>query len=162
MQSGDVVTLLGSRDQIRRAIALLTESQAPSTETVARLAELARVEASALVRLHLASALQRMPAASRWDVAAALMARSEDATDHNLPLMVWYGAEPLAELDMTRALALAADARLPRIFEFTVRRIAGIGGPEAVRVLAERLARTDNVTQQLQLVEGLSQAVKGK
>ena len=142
------------------AIALLTESQAPSPETVARLGELARLDASALVRLHLASALQRMPAASRWDVAAALMARSEDATDHNLPLMVWYGAEPLAELDMTRALALAADARLPRIFEFTVRRVAALGGPEAVRVLAERLARTDNVTQQAQLVEGLSQAIK--
>jgi hypothetical protein len=142
------------------AIVLLTETQQPSAETVARFAEMARRDASALVRLHLASAMQRLPTVARWDIAAALMARSEDATDHNLPLMVWYGAEPLAQLDMARALALAADARLPRMFEFTVRRIAAIGGPDAVRVLAERLAVTQNPTQQAPLVEGLGQAIK--
>ena len=42
----------------------------------------------------LASAMQRVPAEKRWDVVAGLLSRSEDASDHNLPLMVWYAAEP--------------------------------------------------------------------
>ena len=70
---------------------------------------------------------------------AGLLAHAEDAADHNLPLMVWYAAEPLAELDMGRALALALESKLPRIFPFTVQRIAAIRTPAALRVLAERL-----------------------
>jgi hypothetical protein len=41
-----------------------------------------------LVRLYLASALQRAPAAKRWEILAGLMAHEEDAGDQNLPLMV--------------------------------------------------------------------------
>ena len=95
------------------------------------------------MRLYLASALQRVPVAKRWDVVAGLLAHAEDAGDHNQPLMVWYAAEPLVELDMPRALTLALDSKLPRVFPFTVQRIAAIRTQEALRVLAERLGRTD-------------------
>ena len=82
--------------------------------------------------------------------------------DHNQPLMVWYAAEPLAELNMERALTLALDSKLPRLFPFMVQRIAAIRTQEALRVLAERLARTENPAQQTELVNGLSQIVKKK
>ena len=56
--------------------------------------------------------------------------------------MAWYAAEPLGELDPQRALAMAADSKLPRTFSFMVQRIAGLKTQEALKVLAERLART--------------------
>ena len=104
--------------------------------------------------------LQRVPPEKRWDVLSGLIAHEEDAGDQNQPLMVWYAAEPMAALDMTRAMALALDARLPQFFSFTVRRIAAVGTPDALRLLADRLAHTDNVGQQKDLVEGINLIVK--
>ena len=61
-----------------------------------RFAELARTDPSPVVRLYLASALQRLPLENRWEILAGLVGHAEDAADHNLPLMYWYAAEPLA------------------------------------------------------------------
>ena len=49
-----------------------------------------------------------------------------DATDHNQPLMVWYAAEPVVELDMTRRARLLrpTDEAARAFFTFTVRRIS--------------------------------------
>jgi hypothetical protein len=123
---------------------------------------MARQDTSPLVRLYLASALQRVPAAKRWDVIAGLVAHGEDAADQNQPLMVWYAAEPLAELDMARALTLSLESKLPGLFSFTVQRIASIRTQDALRVLAERLGRTENPAQQTELVDGINQIVKKK
>ena len=38
-----------------------------------------------MVRLYLASALQRLPVEDRWDILAGLLGHSEDSSDHNLP-----------------------------------------------------------------------------
>ena len=159
----DLIALLGHDSEYVRswAIYLLVEGKDPSDAALARFAALAREDGSALVRLYLASALQRVPAAKRWDVLAGLAARPEDATDQNLPLMVWYAAEPMAELDLARALRLGLDARLPQLFSYTVQRIASIGTPEALRVLAEQLARTEGKTQQQELVNGITRIVGG-
>ncbi len=46
---------------------------------------------------------------TRWEIVAGLVGHAEDAADHNLPLMYWYAAEPLAGLDASRAARLAAD-----------------------------------------------------
>ena len=50
---------------------------------------------SPVVRLYLASAVQRLPVEQRADILAGLLSHSEDATDHNLPLMYWYGLESI-------------------------------------------------------------------
>jgi hypothetical protein len=138
----------------------MVEDRSASDQAVARIAALARDDASALVRVYVASALQRLPAARRWDAVAGLIAHAEDAEDHNQPLMVWYAAEPLAALDPARALALATEARLPRLRPYTIQRIAALGTPDALRVLAERLARTADPAEQAELVSGLSTMVK--
>jgi hypothetical protein len=111
------------------------------------------------VRLYLASALQRVPVEKRWDVVTALLAHDEDAGDQNLPLMVWYAAEPVVALDMARALALAGGTKLPRIFAFTVQRIAAVGTQEALRALSDRLGRTTDKAQQVELANGVGQIV---
>ena len=87
------------------------------------------------------------------------MAHGEDATDHNQPLMVWYATEPVVELDMPRALTLAASTKLPRLFSFTVRRIAAVGTQEALKTLTDRLGRTTDAAERKELASGINRIV---
>ncbi len=141
------------------AVSLLVESKQPSDATLRRFARAAREESSALVRLYLASALQRVPAGKRWDVVAGLLGRDEDAADQNLPLMIWYATEPIVELDMPRALTLAAGTTLPGLFPSTVRRIAAVGTQDALRTLTDRLGRAANPAERRELANGISRIV---
>lgn len=161
LNEGDLLELLDHDSEYVRAwaVQLLAESWFPSDEAVRQFARLARQDPSALVRLYVASSLQRVPAEKRWDVLAALYANAGDATDQNLPMMVWYAAEPVVELDMSRALALADGSGFPRLFSFTVQRIAAVGTHEALRVLADRLGRTLDPVQQKELANGIVQIV---
>jgi hypothetical protein len=68
--------------------------------------------------------MQRIPPESRWEIAAGLAGRAEDADDHNLQLMIWYGVEPLAAADAVQAAKLASRAKLPLVRRFLARRIA--------------------------------------
>ena len=70
--------------------------------------DLAKHDPSPVVRLYLASALQRLPLEQRWAIAEGLLSHAEDAADANLPLMNWYGIEPLVPADPARALRLGA------------------------------------------------------
>jgi hypothetical protein len=111
------------------------------------------------VRLYVASSLQRIAVEKRWDAVAGLLDRAEDRNDQNQPLMAWYAAEPLGALDPVRALALASESKLPRTFTFMVQRIAGLKTQEALKVLAERLARTTDPEQQKDLAAGINTIV---
>jgi len=106
------------------AITLLCEDFAPNESALDQFVSLARDGDSQLVRLHLGSALQRIAPSRRWELATALLSRPEDIEDQNLPLMYWYGIEPLVEIDVKRFLALAAKAKSPLIRQFIARRIA--------------------------------------
>ena len=97
------------------------EEATVSDKLMSEFSRMAREDASGLVRLALASTLQRLPIA-RWAVLAApLMARAEDANDHNLPLMIWYGVIPV---DTTELATLAATCELPVTRRFIARRLA--------------------------------------
>ena len=99
---------------------------------LAKFRALAESDPSPVVRLEVASALQRLPLADRWPIVAALLAHGEDNDDPNLPLMNWYAFEPLAALDPARALKLATKSRQPKILPFTVRRVVALGTPDAL------------------------------
>jgi hypothetical protein len=116
--------LLGHADAYVRAwaIQLLCEDRAPSEAAVAKFAALASNDPSPVVRLYLASALQRLPSAQRWLVAEGLLAHGEDAGDHNLPKLIWYGVEPLVPADPARALGLAERSHLSLVSRFIARR----------------------------------------
>jgi hypothetical protein len=62
----------------------------------------------------------------RWSLAEKLAARGEDASDPNLPLMIWYGIEPLVPADPDRAAGLLAKARIPLVRQYIARRIAAM------------------------------------
>ena len=80
--------------------------------------------ASCSARLEVASACQRIAPADRLAIVAALAAHAEDATDANLPLMIWYAAEPCVAADTAAGVQLAANAKIPLLREFIARRIA--------------------------------------
>ncbi len=125
-------------------------------------ARMAREDKSPVVRLYLASALQRLPIEQRWEVLEGLYSHSEDAGDPNLPLMVWYAAEPLATVDANRALIMAEKAKLPNILNFTVRRTAALGTPEAMAQIVESLKRVSDAEQTLDVLNGISIALRGQ
>ncbi len=117
--------LLENSDENIRSwtIQLLTESKTVSTTTLEIFAKMAKNDPSALVRLYLTSGMIRLAPSQRWEVMEALVQKSEDTNDHNLPLMYWYAAEPLAEIDAKRALAMAESAKTPKFLEFMKRRL---------------------------------------
>ena len=103
----------------------------------------ARDDESGLVRLAAASTLARLPMALRPKLAAALLAREEDAEDHNLPVLIWQTLVPLADAQPEQLIALAADARLPQFREWTARRLAELAGKKP-DLLADLFARVVN------------------
>ena len=78
---------------------------------------------SPVVRLFVASALQRLPVEQRWDILAVLVSHAEDAADHNLPLMYWYALEPVIASDPAKAAQLLKTTKIPLLREYTARRL---------------------------------------
>lgn len=119
------------------AIRLSLEDRKPSDGLLTRLVELAKSDPSPVVRLELASGLQRIDPGHRWEVASALVSHREDIGDANLPLMYWYGIEPLGEADPQRAANLIPVAQIPIVREYLARRIAPIKIDPLVGVMAK-------------------------
>jgi putative membrane-bound dehydrogenase-like protein len=107
-------------------IQLASEDGALSDPLLADFARLAKDDPSPVVRLYLASAAQRIAVAKRWPILEALASHAEDANDHNLPLMLWYAAEPAVAADIAKGAELLANCKIPKVQEFITRRIAAV------------------------------------
>ncbi|MGZ5517375.1 MAG: PVC-type heme-binding CxxCH protein [Limisphaerales bacterium] len=139
-------------------IQLMTEGKKPSHEVLQQMAEMAKHDISPVVRLYLASAVRRLELQDRWPIVDGLFTHAEDANDHNLPLMVWYGAEPLAALDSKRALDMAVHAKLMQpILEFSTRRIAATKKPAANDLIVDALLKlkSSDEKRQVAVLRGL-------
>ena len=121
------LSLLNDSEQYIRAwtIQLLAEDKNPSGIVRSKFAEMAKSEWSPVVRLYLASALQRMPHDQRWNVLESLSKFAEDKEDNNIPRMLWLALEPMVVQHPEKALQLASSSALPRLQEFTPRRLLG-------------------------------------
>ena len=113
-------------------------------------------------RLSLASGLLRLPVEQRWDILAGLLSHAEDATDHNLPLMYWYGLESVMDADPGRALSLAAETKIPSILTFAARRLAAVGGEKELALVTATLAKTSADPVRLDILRGVSAGLKGR
>jgi putative membrane-bound dehydrogenase-like protein len=112
-------------DHVRAwAVTLALEDRSASPALLEKLAEMAKSDASPIVRLALASGLQRLPVEDRGAIAEALIAHEEDATDANLPLMYWYGIEAIVSVDRQKGLTLLAKSKIPLVRQFITRRLA--------------------------------------
>ncbi|MBC7366841.1 MAG: c-type cytochrome, partial [Undibacterium sp.] len=167
---GQLAALLDDRDEHIRiwAIRLLTDDRAsvPPTAIIERLVRLASTEPSALVRLALASALQRLPDEARAQLASPLLARGEDASDHNIPLMLWYGIEPLvrAQVPAFSFEVMLAHAKMPRVQKLGARRIAEDidTAPDRVDALLTAIAEVDGLENRQAVLDGLAQSLSGR
>jgi len=151
-----------SEDVRAWAIQFICEDKRVPANILERFVEMSRQDSSPVVRLYLASAMQRLPVEDRWEVIEALSQRAEDANDHNIPLMVWYAAEPLPTMDINRALVLAEKSKLPKHLEFTVRRTAALNTPDAFAAITKTLERVSDDARRLNILNGLSAALKGQ
>ncbi len=126
LQAGHLGVLLKDQDEYIRAWAVQLSLEEPGkfSSLYPSIAKLGAREPSPTVRLYLASALQRLPENFGKQLAQALVKYGEDATDHNLPLMLWYGIENLVSKDPQWGMSIAAESNVPTVSRFTVRRLA--------------------------------------
>jgi hypothetical protein len=114
-----------SSEHIRAwAIQLLCENRKPGVAVCKKLAQLAKNDESPLVRLYLASAMQRLSISERIPILKRLLAHAEDVKDQNLPLMYWYAAEPVVAADKKEAVELLTACKIPKVRQFITRRLA--------------------------------------
>ncbi|MEX0715832.1 MAG: c-type cytochrome, partial [Planctomycetaceae bacterium] len=113
---------------------------------------------SPFVRLHLASALQRLPLDDRWNIARGLLSRDADNADANLPLMTWYGIQPLVPHDPARALELGFESRLNEVRQYVVRRAAA--DERGLKEVLVALGKTDDVSRQKLMLAEVVQAIR--
>lgn len=152
---------LSDKDEYVRAwaIQLLCEDRSPSAEAQTAFARMAREDASPVVRLYLASALQRMEPDARWNIAGALLTHSEDGSDHNLPKLLWFGIEPLVKSNPGKALELATRSRIPLVTQFIGRRLVDA---DEVKRLVSTLGLLKPSASLVPLLEGLRDGLEGR
>jgi putative membrane-bound dehydrogenase-like protein len=124
--------------------------------------QVAKTDVSNLVHLALASTLQRLPVSKRMELAAPLVARSANAQDHNLPLLIWYGLIPVAKEDPASITKLAAGCQLPLTRQFIARCLGEEieSNPAPINALLT-LALNKPSEFQNDIVTGLSEALRG-
>jgi len=122
----DLTALLDHENEHVRAwaVRLLADERKVPAAAAEKFVAMAGADGSPLVRVFLAAALQRMELASRWPIAEKLAQRAEDADDPAIPLMLWYGMEPLVKTDLARASKLAGETKIPFVRTSIARRIA--------------------------------------
>jgi putative heme-binding domain-containing protein len=158
------VNLQTAADDLRAwCIRLMLDRSLPSQGFLKSLAELAKKEKSPSVRLALASSLQRLPVATRWQLAENLVLNSADEKDAYLPLMIWYGIEPLAGVDLDRTVKLFESSTLSVVRQNLARRIVTLPGnlQENLNSLVNLIPGLDTKPKR-DLIIGMREGLKGQ
>ena len=134
------------------SIQIAAADNSVSPEFLAQMVQLSQdAKVDPIVRLYLASSLQRLPTEQRWDVLNGLASHEADAKDHNLPLMIWYAAEPLVVVDPTKAIQFANQSKIPLLRQYVVRRAAS--EPKSLNQLLASAASLDANAQAMVLTQ---------
>ena len=139
------------------AVQMLCEDRSPSPAVLGTFSQMAGTDPSPVVRLYLASALQRVDREAAWGIAAGLVGHGQDTADHNLPKMIWFGLEPLVALNPPRALQLAAGSKIPMLTQYIARRAVDANAAEAVVA-----ALGQQPKNRLYLLEGMRNGLEGR
>lgn len=117
---------------------------------------------SPVVRRYLASAAQRLSLEARQGILRNLLQHAGDAEDPNLPYLVWYALEPLADSTKNDGLNLAVSSAMPVMLEMMARRVASAQTPDALEKVVRLLAELEDPTKQRAVLTGLAAALKGR
>ncbi|MFO0381988.1 MAG: PVC-type heme-binding CxxCH protein [Pirellula sp.] len=133
------------------------------------LAKLAATEKSALVRLELASAAQRIEPKLSLGIVSSLMTHGEDSNDHNQPLMVWYAVSRLLETIPAEMIAQLNRNQIPIVGEFAARQIAQVWLAEvndarsaSLVQLMTTAASTKDTAQSTRMLDSILRSLEGK
>ena len=159
LTQADLIRSLSHEDEYVRswAVQLLCEDMNPPQQAIDRFASMAGDDKSPVVRLYLAAALQRIGVKDKWLIAARLLEHGEDANDHNLPKMIWYGIESLMAEDPDRFLELSERSEIPLVTEFIARR--AVDADELERLVA-RIEESGSNTESL--MSGMLSGMEGR
>jgi putative membrane-bound dehydrogenase-like protein len=116
----------------------------------------AKKQPSALMRLHLASNLGKLPLADRPALASILLAQAEDAKDAYLPLMYWYGIMDLPPAELVK---LEKQCQIPLVRQFIARRCTEDieSGPGPLNELLAQVRPADTA----EVLQGMTEALNG-
>jgi putative membrane-bound dehydrogenase-like protein len=142
----------------RRAVDQI-HAKTPEEPTLPKLADADSPDG--LTRLHVASGLQRLPLEERYQFASALAAHAEDANDRQQPLMIWYGIEPAVMAYPDKAIALAAESKIPTVSRLIARRLGEEIEKTPGPVDALLVASLGRESARADVARGLSEALKG-
>ena len=141
--------LMGNEPEMLRTVIqypVVKDKQEPVTagrksrsEGFLPLAETMKAETSPIVRREAASLLSRLSGTLGLELATALLAHAEDKDDPYIPLLIWYGIEPIVGSSAQAGLELAKASKMPKITDFIYRRFGAeeIGRTTLLRIAAE-------------------------
>lgn len=112
--------------------------------------QMARVDPSPVVRLHLASAIQHVPDETAWKLIESLGQHGEDREDRNIPLLLWQGMARRMPAHLDRAFAMAEQSLFPQLADWiywyaatkpegldrVLTRVTSVNGEDQRRLLA--------------------------
>jgi len=127
------------------AIQLLAENRTVAPGLLAQFTRLAKADPSPVVRLYLASAIQRVPKEMAWELIAALAQHGEDSTDRNLPFLLWYGLAQRMPEQLDNAFRVAERSKVPALEDWIYWYAATFEGTGLNRVVAS-LAESEGET----------------
>ena len=150
-------------------VRLLGDRQQASPEVARKLAALAAKDGDPQVRSQLASTAKRLPGAQALPIISALLTRTEDLNDPQIPLLLWWALESKAESDRESVLALFHDRGLWKqllvdraIVERLMQRYAMAGGDANLKACAALLGQSPDVATSNRLLAGLDKAFAGR
>jgi putative heme-binding domain-containing protein len=155
----ELISALSDQDQHIRswAIQLLSEDKKPSAEAMSKFRLMAVNDDSAVVRLYLSAAMQRMETKDKWEIASRLIHHQEDERDHNIPKLLWFGIEPLLEENPERFLQMSSKSKIPLVTQYMARR--AVDADETEKLVA--LIGNENANN-LDLLTGMLSGMEGR
>ena len=169
LSAPELIVISESPDEHARAwaVRLMADGQNEISDAMFnQMSRMAGLDDSGLVRLYLASALNRLNADRAFHLSKILASHAEDKADSVQPNLLWYGIEPFVLQDPETAIELAIESKIPLLRENIARRIAGQmdSKPELIEQLLTRFASADLPSVQFarkQCLVGVAKALEG-
>jgi putative heme-binding domain-containing protein len=156
--------------QVRRwAVQLACNDGEVSPELATELADLAYREADIEVRSQLAQSARRLPVKQSLAIVARLLRRGEDASDVQIPLLLWWAVETHCAKHREEVLALLGDKSLwdeplvrDTLLERVMKRFAQAGTRADLAACAKLLTSAPTPDLAKKLLAGLETSLQGR